>query len=270
MRTEIASVPGGGKPNEDWVGVTMRAAVLLDGLTAPGELGTGCIHGVPWYVDQLGAAIVSRMSNERVSLAEVLGQAIGHVAGLHEATCDLSSSGTPSATVSAVRIVAGQLEWLALADSVILIDTETGIQAITDGRVNDAATEQRDAALSLPVGSPEQSHEVSRLVSAQREVRNKPGGYWIASADSEAAREALVGQVPLSTVRRIVLLSDGAARPVEFGLSSWDELLATLVEVGPAGLIERVRNIENQDPQGKRWPRYKASDDATVAFIRFA
>jgi hypothetical protein len=35
---------------------------------------------------------------------------------------------------------------------------------------------------------------------------------------------------------------------------------------GPTHVISRVRDLEDADPSGSRWPRYKRSDDATAAF----
>ena len=38
-----------------------------------------------------------------------------------------------------------------------------------------------------------------------------------------------------------------------------------LQDEGPRRLIARARELEGSDPAGARWPRYKASDDATAA-----
>lgn len=64
-------------------------------------------------------------------------------------------------------------------------------------------------------------------------------------------------------------LADGAARLVEFGFAGWEQILATLTEHGPHTLIDETRQTEATDPRGDRWPRYKASDDATAVHLRF-
>jgi hypothetical protein len=56
---------------------------------------------------------------------------------------------------------------------------------------------------------------------------------------------------------------------VEFGLAGWNQVLTTLAEDGPENVIEDVRRVEATDPRGDRWPRYKASDDATAVYVRF-
>jgi hypothetical protein len=65
-----------------------------------------------------------------------------------------------------------------------------------------------------------------------------------------------------------VLLSDGASRLVDvFGLATWEELLTLLDESGPGELVRRVRAAEAADPQGRRRPRTKSSDDATAIYL---
>jgi hypothetical protein len=270
MHAEVATVAGAaGQPNEDWVGVTPTAVVLLDGLTAPRDLDSGCTHGVPWYVGHLGSALLAQTADPTTGLKECLASAIETVASLHADSCDLTNPGTPQSTVAVVRIQRSELEWLVLADSIIVLDLDGKLQVISDDRVDTAAQAQREDVLRSPVGTAEHARRVSRLVEAQRRLRNKPGGYWVAAANPAAAHESLTGTVHLSELRRVAVLSDGAARLVEFGLAGWNQVLATLIKSGPQVLIDKVRRVEATDPCGERWPRYKASDDASAVNVRF-
>lgn len=63
----------------------------------------------------------------------------------------------------------------------------------------------------------------------------------------------------------MTLLSDGATRLVDlFELATWQEALDILGESGPDELIRRARQAEAGDPDGRRWPRGKAQDEATA------
>ena len=42
--------------------------------------------------------------------------------------------------------------------------------------------------------------------------------------------------------------------------------MTVLRDQGPAGLIRQVRAAEASDPDGARWPRSKARDDATALY----
>jgi hypothetical protein len=71
--------------------------------------------------------------------------------------------------------------------------------------------------------------------------------------------------VPLASLTSVTLLSDGATRLVDrFELTTWQEILAVVDSTGPAELVRRVREVEAGDVEGRRWPRGKAHDDATV------
>ncbi|MCO5997406.1 hypothetical protein [Actinoallomurus rhizosphaericola] len=96
-------------------------------------------------------------------------------------------------------------------------------------------------------------------------------GSGFAAADPRVAGRALTGSVPLPELRRAALLTDGATRLADaFGLADWPQTMTTLAGPGPAALIEQVREAERSDPDGRRWPRHKRHDDATVAYCEFA
>jgi hypothetical protein len=252
--------------NEDWAGVAPGLAIVLDGLSAPEGTGTGCRHGTPWYVGQLGPRLLTLASDPTRPLAEALAGAIRQVADLHPG-CDLSHPGTPSATVLLLRALGERADYLVLADAVML-DTRHGLQVISDDRVTRLATTERAAASTRPTGSARHQRRRAQLTTALRRARNRPGGYWVAAADPQAATQAITGSLIRKELRRAVLLSDGASRLVDvFGLATWTELLALLDESGPAELLRRVRAAEAADPQGQRWPRTKRSDDATAIYL---
>lgn len=59
VEVSFASRPGStNRPNEDFVAASPSVAVVLDGLSAPPALGTGCVHGTPWFVAHLGTQVV--------------------------------------------------------------------------------------------------------------------------------------------------------------------------------------------------------------------
>ena len=84
---------------------------------------------------------------------------------------------------------------------------------------------------------------------AELAASNQPGSYWVAAADPFAAQHAITGEVPLDSVRRVAVLTDGAARLVAlFGLLDWPDVLDVLEQNGPTELIRRVRAIEARRP----------------------
>jgi len=263
MRSSFATSPGGTRPNEDWCAATPTVAVVLDGLSTAG-IGTGCEHGVPWFVQRLAGRLLSASGDPAVSLRDALAEAIVQVAGLHRA-CDLSHGGTPSATVAILREQPDCFDYLVLADAAVVLDTPTGIREITDLRVESVAREELAETRRHAVGTAEHRASIEALISAQRKLRNTPDGYWIAAADPAAASYATVGTISGDEFLRGAVVSDGASRLVApFALASWTEALDLMATEGPASLIDRVRAAEASDPRGERWARFKGSDDATA------
>jgi hypothetical protein len=257
------------QPNEDFAAASPDALVLLDGAGTPPGSEAGCIHGVAWYARTLGGVLLAKITGNDVPLADALGDAIGYVRSLHADTCDLTHPGSPSATVVAVRVRAGVLSYLVLADSVLVLDRAgEGPEVVTDDREARVGRELRKPMDALPAGTPGHDDARRTYMEALRSSRNRPGGFWVASSDPEAAGQALNGSVSVDDLSFVAVLSDGASRLVDrFDLLSWSELVKVLESSGPDELIARTREAENSDPEGRRWPRGKARDDATAAFI---
>lgn len=268
MRVAIETQPGGAAPNEDWVAGTPALAVVLDGLSTVG-LDTGCRHGVPWYVAQLGSQLVAALADPGASLTVGLADALERVAALHP-ECDLANPGTPSATVAILRQREGAFDHLVLADSPIVLEGGEGFTVLTDLRVEEVLPDLRAEVEQYETHTAEHREALRRFVAAQRQTRNTPAGYWVAGASPEAAAHALTGSTPAEDVRAAVVLSDGASRLVtEYGMATWAEVFTMLRTGGPQELIATVRKVEATDPTGRRWPRYKSGDDAAVAFCQW-
>jgi hypothetical protein len=263
LRTQVATDAGAPDvPSEDRAVVGPNLLVVLDGATVRTE--TGCIHDVAWYADHLAAAIVD---NATLGPVEALGAAIRQTADRHRETCDLNHPGTPSAAVAIVQVRDRVLRYLVLGDVTIVLDLGDQEVIVTDDRVSRTAVAERAAADVLPTGSPEKAEALVHMKRAELAARNVPGGYWIAASNPHAADHALTGEVSLTQIRRLAILTDGATRVVDpFGLYDWRKVMDLLEKAGPTALISQVRETEAIDPDGTRWPRNKLSDDATAVY----
>jgi hypothetical protein len=269
VEVSFASWPGSiSRPNEDFVTTSPSVAAVLDGLSAPPALGTGCVHGTPWFVAHLGTQVVSAATTARDEpLKDLVARAITRVADSHAHSCDLEHPGTPSSSLAVLREHDQRVEYLLLFDSVILLDGPSGLTALTDRRVDAFAQQEHLATRKHPIGSQAHQDQVQELVAVQRRHRNQPGGYWVAGAKAAAAYQAVTGSRPLDQVSRAALLSDGVSCLVDlYAVVDWLELLGSMQQHGPAHVMSQVREVEDADPTGTRWPRYKRSDDATAAF----
>ncbi|GAA0462343.1 protein phosphatase 2C domain-containing protein [Streptomyces sp. NPDC046215] len=254
MRIELATQPGDPHhPNEDFASVALPASgrggalVLLDGVTPPPSGDTGCAHGVPWFTARLGGALLElAVSGREMPLTRCLAEAVSRTAGAHRATCDLTHRRTPQATAVLARWDEERVEYLVLSDSALLVEAPDGtVTAVLDDRID------RLAAL----GPVTDAH------------RNAEGGFFTAAADPAVAALAVTGTLPRTEVRALAALTDGAGRWVEvFREGDWAACFAILAKEGPQSLIDRVRDAERSDPDGRAHRRGKARDDAAAVY----
>jgi len=223
-------------PNDDFAAATATVAVVLDGAAAVPGSDTGCVHGTAWFVHRLGVSFVDLLArNADSSTPDNLAQAIVNVNALH-AGCDMSSPGSPSAAVAAVRVKEETIEFLALGGTTIVLEEPSGVLVISGNRGGDDGTGKRRPTVSSTVRS-----------------------------DPSVANHAHIDTMSRRGLRRVVLLTDGASRLADqFGLMDWSGLLDLLEDGGPELLIEHVRKAERSDPDRLRWPRDQAYDHATV------
>jgi hypothetical protein len=245
MQTVFATARGDGQANEDYAACGPGWAIILDGATAPEHVDSGCIHDVPWLVRHLAAGLLRGLALGGAPLPDVLAEAIGETCAAHAGTCDLRNPDSPSSTVAMIRRRGDTLDYLVLGDSPVILRRGGEVLAVHDDRSD-----------HLPGGRP-------YSLALVREMRNAPGGFWVASTNVQAAYEAVSGAA--DGVTRAALLTDGVTRLHDWYGASWPDLLTVLEADGPAALIRRVREAERTTAvrRGKR------HDDATAILATY-
>ena len=256
VRISAATAAGGASANEDHLLVSQEWALVLDGVTRYPD--DGCVHDVPWYVASLGAALAAELASG-AEVREALRHGIAAVTERHRRTCDVANPVTPAATVAIARFGGAAFEWLVLGDSAVVLD-----RVGADPRV-----ESDDRLARLP--DPPRAEVVGAVrrypVDYIAKTRNRPGGFWVAAADPDAADEALTGREPIDQLETAALVTDGVTRLSERYGRGWAELLDLAASGGAQRLISEVRRAERAD---RRFgPRAKRHDDATAVLIGF-
>ena len=250
---------------------TANSVVLLDGAGLSDVDNGGCVHGVAWYVRRPGGELLTRLADERPrGLTDILADAIDDVAEAHKESCDLDHPGTPSSTVIIADHRGSVVRYLVLADSVLVVNDRATQHVISDAREQEVGRLHRGRMDALRGGSPAHAEARREYVETLRAYRNRPGGFRVAAANADAASQAITGRVATDKIQSVLLLSDGASRLVDrFGLSTWEEVTRLIADSGVRTLLQRVRDAEHSDPHGRRWPRGKIYDDATLAYCDF-
>jgi serine/threonine protein phosphatase PrpC len=215
-------------------------------------------------VDALLVALADTLERP-VDLREILSDAIALVA--HQLS--LTPGASPSSTVLMLREVGEWLELLVLGDSTAVIGRRDGlIERWTDERMTTIAADLRARYREeLRAGRGYSSAHLellSQLQRAERAARNTDAGYWIAEADENAGRHAIVHRYLRTDVDWCVLATDGAQRGFDHHHTDWAALHeASTVELND--LLGSLQQWEAEaDPDGRQLPRAKRHDDKTV------
>lgn len=271
----IGELSGGGRPSEDRVVQAPGAVIVLDGVsTVSDEEPRG-----GWYAEVLGNRLASGLAADPdADLRHVLEQAISAIAREHS----LVAGSSPAATVSIVRHRGETIDALVLADTPVIARTVGGdLDPVRDDRLAQLVSDRpayEEYRRWLQAGRGFQASEHRALLQKLRAYQlrhlnnGSPGGYWVAEASPEAARHAVVRSWPTADIADILMMTDGVSAGVEeYRLyPTWDDLAHACLTDSPDKVVRAIQAAEADDPDGRRWPRYKVSDDKALAYLRFA
>ncbi|QKG26089.1 protein phosphatase 2C domain-containing protein [Actinomadura verrucosospora] len=234
--------------NEDFVAAASGAAVVLDGCGLPLGTDLGCVHGTAWYARSLGTRLLARILDGPGPQA---GPPVAPPEGVHR----------PARRPLVARLAG------AIADVAAAHRATCDLTVPTTPAATVLALRVRGVLVDYLV----LADSTVLLEHATGAVEEITGGPYYAGADPSVAEEAITGTVPAADLRRVLMLTDGATRLADtFAATSWAGLARLAAEHGPDAVIDRTREAERTDPQGRRWPRRKIHDDATLAVCEFS
>jgi hypothetical protein len=261
-----AERPGRGS-SEDRILQTTNAAIVLDGASEPDTEG----FDGGWMAETLGAELRGLLAAAPDGdLRTLLREAIATIAERY----NLAPGRSPSTTVSIIRWTSQHVDVLVLGDSPIAVqDIHGRTHLVRDDRLANVARVEREAYISAVAQTGFEQVPITEwrtLINAQRALRNRPGGYWIAEAAPEAAYHGIQRRWPREEVSTAVAMTDGVANGIDRYrvLADWTEALTTALR-DPAALIAVVHHAEANDPAGRRWSRSKRHDDKAIAVVDF-
>lgn len=266
VKTLAATLAGASRNQDRYVTGDGFAAVLDGATSVAGDRS----HDPGWYAEQLASAIEKTVP-QGGSLVGTVEEAIRDVRDTHGLTPDT----TPTSTVALARWSDDTVETYMLGDSYGVILYADGTEAVhTDDRLDTVAADERAAYRKrLTEGHGYDDGHRALLLDLQAEQArrcNRPGGYWIAGAQPEAARHGITTAEGRAGVSAIVLASDGVDPARHPGATTWRDLYDEAAEFGPEHVLQRIHDAEETDPNGARWPRSKLHDDKTLVAITFS
>lgn len=282
---DALSSPGrSGGTNEDRFGATARCAFVVDGATGLGDSPLMTSHGsdAAWFADHAARHLVAYDAETTDIRTAIAGLAVS-AADVFRAAAGRGNPpryAWPSASFAAVYRDGTSVSFCALADCVLYLRDHKGVVRAVSPMPEFANVESGWAARHIArsggiaaSGSLLRDRETLDDLRAKRSMQNTDeSGVWTLGLVPEAAdhlfRADLTDAVPMTGL----LCSDGFSALVDsYGAHTPETLLATAVGGGLAPLFTELRHIEREvDPSGRRYPRFKQSDDATALLFQIS
>jgi hypothetical protein len=112
--------------------------------------------------------------------------------------------------------------------------------------------------------------EFQAWLAERRQRQRQSRGASLLGLDPSAADRLRHETVPCEEGSTILLTSDGFSALVDlYGVMNAESMMAAALSSGLEPLAQKAREIETQiDPDGRLYPRFKVSDDATALLVR--
>ena len=300
------SLPGDPmKPNEDAFGHADRAAVVFDGATPLGDMLMPGSSDAAWIAHFGSRRLLSHIQNgnsPRKALRNALNDAEESFKGLRRRAPDAQwempcasmmlvsycplrpslaqepATGTSPASANA-RGGGGsesgtEMEFLWYGDCGALLANGNGVDVIGETMSKRAAEAKRASTIAkMKNVSPANALSRGDFISQLRKARDfvNSGNYWLFSPEVTAAPHATRLTVHAAPGAHLLLASDGfLALASDYGAYDAPGLMTAVLGKGLAALGEELRAIEEKDPGGDTYPRFKKRDDATALLLKVA
>lgn len=275
----------GNAANEDFVRATGSYGIVIDGasgLAGDPLFGDRFATNAQWLARTVGAAACDAL-DAGARAEEALAGAVSLAREELEAAAGASLAemdplAVPSATLALAVVGGDAVELYGLGDSpMVALMRDGSLVVSTDDVLEEldaravALMSERDPGLALT--GPERRRLVDDVVRAHRLLRNTEGGYWSLDPTGAALAHLRRLSMPRAEVASVAGMSDGFWRafarsgPAAFGVADPVTELACLTPGRARDILARLRELEASDPDFRRFPRLKRSDDASLFWL---
>jgi serine/threonine protein phosphatase PrpC len=253
-------------PNDDRAGLTAHHAWVIDGATDLGPPGlVGNQGGAAWLASEAQAAFAAARTP---GIEALIGEVAAHILAAWDRDRTREPEARweyPLASALAVQLDQSELQVAWLGDCAALHWHQGQVTRLGPQPDDRAAETARAASLAQHgLGNPKRS---APILENLRATRGRPG-MRVLSVDPEHMQPE-TARTPVAPGDELLLMTDGYATLID-DYAQFDAagLFAAVRDQGLAQVAVQLRALEAEDAACTRFPRFKASDDATALWIR--
>ncbi|WP_248926813.1 protein phosphatase 2C domain-containing protein [Paenibacillus hamazuiensis] len=284
MNIETISVQGTGEWNEDALVVNERLKLygVLDGATSlqpyrgPGGETGGYLASrtIKEYLESLSEGDVAETSLKQLAVQANI--------RLRQKMADAGIDLTDKAALwtsglALIRVREHAIDFAQTGDCMIAAKYEDGsVRTISRDHVEHIDLQSKKIWLEgirSGITSREQLWNMVKPVILQNKSKmNTLEGYSVISGEPEAAELVEYGTINRIRLEALLLVTDGLFLPKETDLApaGMDSLVEQIESRTLSGYADWLINLEQDDKECQRYPRFKISDDKTGIWLKFA
>ncbi len=273
---DTLSIPGDPlKPNDDAFAHLDDAAVVLDGATSLGDSLLPGESDAAW-IAHFGARRLMAHIRDGEAARAALRYALADAKKSFEALRRREPKEVwelPYASMALAVEAPGGFDFLWFGDCAGLLRHGDGRIDVLGHSFAAKAREAKGAATAARElkRAPVAADSLSPYLPLLRRERNRmnSGKRWAFSPVPEAAAHVNEAMVRTAQGAHLMLASDGFLALVsDYGAYGAESLFAAALAKGLGALGEELRAIEDKDPEGRKFPRFKKCDDATAVLLQ--
>jgi hypothetical protein len=272
FRVDDQVTDAGVELNEDGLVVTGSEAWVVDGASGlADERLTPGVSDAHWLMERVTTHLGAGLSTHPVDKLTLVADLVYRDFDALNLPPRAQQYEYPSASLVGCAFDGRALSVVRLGDCTLLVQPVEGgpvhkfprspLRNLDDAVIAEMSDQQRQAGMT---GKDAYRAALPHL-RANRDLINEADGYPALTVGKNRKFTADIIEIPVTQPMNGLLCSDGFWRLVEtFGLYSENSLITACFQEGLAVLVAKLRAAEQSDPDGRRNPRLKASDDATA------
>lgn len=276
------SSPASKRQNEDWLAYGKNFAAVLDGATFKGSsiIAKDAFTDAAWCSQTAGDLLSSLMAQTQnpETLFRLLCMKLSHAyqSITQQDPMVIEYAKRPSTTLSCAIIMGDYLRLIQIGDSPILVEFNTGeVNAFLGDKVLlDHDNDIRNDLKQLWDQNPNSTFDIIQQMQRVETIRhrmNHDNGYGVLTIAPPTVLNMTVKEYDVRSIKHVVLMTDGLLELYDT-FNVYPDLTAFMHKATqPKGLQEMLltlRQVQNNDPECRQFPRGKIGDDVTALLIR--
>ncbi len=267
----------GNKALEDRIGCDSSWLFVIDGASGlTGKKVTDYDSDAAWLADNLKTGLETSLPDFDRPISEILHDIALKLREEYDSywkkhyTSDVDY---PSAGVVVMRLKENIIEYLSLGDCTLVIEDKDGelhsiceknLHILDQKAIDKMVSIQRETGCSMS----EAREAINPLLIHNRNLRNKPEGYWIFDPTGIGVDNARQGVWRANDVKGVTLMSDGFMQLLntfEF-YESFEDLQKNIRNYGLTELGKKLFEAQDDDSECMSFPRFKLRDDTSAVY----